>query len=63
CASAATGDADQKMICSVCLWVYDPATGEDSQDVAPGTAWADVPEDFLCPECGMGKDVFDPYEG
>ena len=51
------------MICSVCLWVYDPATGEDSQDVAPGTARADVPEDFLCPECGMGKDVFDPYEG
>ena len=56
-------DAGQKMICSVCLWVYDPATGEDSQDVAPGTAWSDVPEDFLCPECGMGKDVFDPYEG
>lgn len=62
-ASAAAGDAAQKMVCSVCLWVYDPATGEDSQDVAPGTAWADVPEDFLCPECGMGKDVFDPYEG
>lgn len=61
--STAAGDAGQKMICSVCLWVYDPATGEDSQDVAPGTAWADVPDDFLCPECGMGKDVFDPYEG
>lgn len=61
--NAAAGDAAQKMVCSVCLWVYDPATGEDSQDVAPGTAWADVPEDFLCPECGMGKDVFDPYEG
>ncbi|MFD1801480.1 anaerobic nitric oxide reductase flavorubredoxin [Mixta tenebrionis] len=61
--NAAATDAGQKMICSVCLWVYDPATGEDSQDVAPGTAWSDVPEDFLCPECGMGKDVFDPYEG
>ncbi|GLR10244.1 anaerobic nitric oxide reductase flavorubredoxin [Mixta theicola] len=61
--STAAGDAGQKMVCSVCLWVYDPATGEDSQDVAPGTVWSDVPEDFLCPECGMGKDVFDPYEG
>ena len=61
--ASAAADAGQKMVCSVCLWVYDPATGEDSQDVAPGTAWADVPDDFLCPECGMGKDVFDPYEG
>ena len=61
--NSAAADAGQKMICSVCLWVYDPATGEDSQDVAPGTAWSDVPDDFLCPECGMGKDVFDPYEG
>ncbi|MDR7344214.1 anaerobic nitric oxide reductase flavorubredoxin [Pantoea alhagi] len=61
--NSTAADAGQKMICSVCLWIYDPATGEDSQDVAPGTAWSDVPDDFLCPECGMGKDVFDPYEG
>jgi anaerobic nitric oxide reductase flavorubredoxin len=30
------------------------------QEVAPGTRWQDVPDDFLCPECSMGKDVFDP---
>jgi anaerobic nitric oxide reductase flavorubredoxin len=53
----------QCMICSVCQWVYDPAKGEPNQDVAPGTEWANVPEDFLCPDCGIGKSVFDPYEG
>ncbi|SQB42234.1 anaerobic nitric oxide reductase flavorubredoxin [Citrobacter koseri] len=29
------------------------------QDVAPGTPWSDVPDNFLCPECSLGKDVFD----
>ncbi|RDT45725.1 hypothetical protein DXF93_30065, partial [Escherichia coli] len=39
--------------------VYDPAKGEPLQDVAPGTAWCDVPDTFLCPECSLGKEVFD----
>jgi anaerobic nitric oxide reductase flavorubredoxin len=47
------------MQCSVCQWVYDPAKGEPMQDVAPGTPWCDVPDNFLCPECSLGKDVFD----
>ncbi|ELQ6225383.1 anaerobic nitric oxide reductase flavorubredoxin [Cronobacter turicensis] len=55
--------AGQCMICTVCQWVYDPAKGEPNQDVAPGTSWDDVPETFLCPECGIGKSVFDVYEG
>ena len=53
----------QCMICTVCQWVYDPAQGEPNQDVAPGTPWDAVPESFLCPECGIGKSVFDVYEG
>ncbi len=53
----------QKMICTVCQWVYDPAEGESNQDVAPGTAWEAVPDDFLCPGCALGKSVFEPYEG
>lgn len=53
----------QKMICTVCQWVYDPAEGEPNQYVAPGTAWEAVPDDFLCPGCALGKSVFDPYEG
>jgi anaerobic nitric oxide reductase flavorubredoxin len=47
------------MQCSVCQWIYDPAKGEPLQDVAPGTPWSDVPDNFLCPECSLGKDVFD----
>ncbi|NDL63612.1 anaerobic nitric oxide reductase flavorubredoxin [Acerihabitans arboris] len=47
------------MQCSVCQWVYDPALGEPMQEVAPGTGWPQVPNTFLCPECGLGKDVFD----
>jgi anaerobic nitric oxide reductase flavorubredoxin len=50
------------MQCSVCLWVYDPQQGEPMQDVAPGTAWQNVPDDFLCPECAMGKEVFDALQ-
>lgn len=51
-----------KMICTVCQWVYDPAIGEPNQDIAPGTEWDAVPDDFLCPDCGLGKDVFDPLQ-
>jgi anaerobic nitric oxide reductase flavorubredoxin len=57
CAQTAGG---QKMLCTVCQWVYDPALGEPNQGVAPGTAWEDVPDSFLCPECGIGKEVFEP---
>ncbi len=47
------------MQCSVCQWIYDPAKGEPRQGVAPGTPWTQVPDSFLCPECSLGKDVFD----
>lgn len=57
CDSAAS---EQKQICTVCQWVYDPEQGEPNQDVAPGTTWADVPDSFLCPDCGIGKEVFEP---
>ncbi|MRT57083.1 anaerobic nitric oxide reductase flavorubredoxin [Enterobacteriaceae bacterium RIT693] len=47
------------MQCSVCQWIYDPALGEPMQAVEPGTPWSEVPDSFLCPECSLGKDVFD----
>lgn len=50
----------QKMVCVVCGWVYDPAEGVVGDGVAPGTAFADLPDDFVCPECGAGKDDFEP---
>ena len=50
----------EKYVCDVCAYVYDPATGDPDNGVAPGTPWADVPEDWVCPECGVEKDQFSP---
>jgi rubredoxin len=49
-----------KYVCSVCGHVYDPELGEPALDIAPGTAFEDLPDDFRCPTCGMGKDSFVP---
>ena len=63
CQSRANGVlSSRRMICTVCQWVYDPAVGEPNQGIAPGTEWDAVPDDFLCPDCGLGKDVFDPLQ-
>ena len=52
----------QKMVCDVCGWVYDPAEGDPDNDIAPGTAFEDIPEDWVCPECGAGKEDFSPVD-
>jgi len=46
-------------VCVVCGYVYDPTDGDPDNGVAPGTAWAEVPEEWLCPLCGVGKDQFE----
>ncbi len=51
-----------KYICTVCGWEYDPAIGDEDAGIEPGTAWEDLPEDFACPLCGVGKDQFDEEE-
>ena len=48
-----------KYVCTVCGFIYDEAAGDPDNGVAPGTAWADVPEDYVCPLCGVGKDIFE----
>ena len=48
----------KKYVCDVCGWEYDPAVGVEEMDIAPGTAWEDVPDDFVCPLCGVGKEEF-----
>jgi len=48
-----------KYVCQICGFVYDPAAGYEDAGIAPGTEWADVPEDFICPLCGVGKDQFE----
>ena len=48
----------KKYRCDICGYVYDPDAGDDSEGIAPGTAFEDLPEDFECPVCGAGKDEF-----
>lgn len=45
-------------VCNVCGYVYDQAAGIPEDGIAPGTRWEDVPADWFCPECGVGKSDF-----
>ena len=47
-----------KWVCEVCGYIYDPAVGDPTNDVPAGTAFADIPDSWVCPECGVGKDQF-----
>lgn len=49
----------EKWVCSVCGYVYDPADGVPEAGVEPGTRFEDLPDDFVCPICGVGKDMFE----
>ena len=48
-----------KWECLVCGYIYDPAVGDPDGDIAPGTKFEDIPDDWVCPECGAGKDMFE----
>ena len=43
-----------------CLLAYDPAKGDPTQDIPPGTPFEDLPDDWQCPDCGVGKKDFEP---
>lgn len=47
-----------KFICDTCGYVYDPAVGDPENGIEPGTAFEDLPEDWVCPLCGVGKEDF-----
>ena len=51
-------DETMKYVCDVCGWEYDEEKGYPEGGIAPGTKWEDVPEDFECPLCFVGKDQF-----
>lgn len=51
-----------KYVCDECGYIYDPAAGAPDGGVEPGTAFADLPDDWVCPECGAGKESFSPTE-
>lgn len=46
-------------VCTACGWEYDEAKGAEDLGIAAGTKWADIAEDFVCPICGVGKDMFE----
>ena len=52
----------KKYICDVCGWEYDPTVGVEEAGIVPGTAWVDVPADFVSPLCVVGKDEFSVAE-
>jgi len=52
----------KKYRCSVCEYVYDPREGDPTQGIKPGTPFEDLPADWVCPDCGIGKDEFEPVE-
>ncbi len=49
----------KKYVCTVCGYIYDEAAGDPDNGVEPGTKWEHVPEDWVCPVCGVGKDQFE----
>jgi rubredoxin len=48
--------------CSICGYLYDPGEGDPAGGIEPGTEFADLPADYICPVCGAGKDEFLEYE-
>lgn len=49
----------EKWVCTVCGYIYDPAVGDPTNNIAAGTSFEDLPEDWVCPECGVGKEFFE----
>ena len=52
----------KKYVCTACGYVYDPAVGDPDSGIQPGTAFEDIPEDWVRPLCGVGKDMFEPQD-
>jgi len=49
----------KKYVCTICGYVYDPEVGDPDSGIAPGTSFEDIPEDRVCPLCGVGKEDFE----
>ncbi|TCO76155.1 rubredoxin [Chromatocurvus halotolerans] len=54
--------AFRKYECIVCGFIYDEAAGLPDEGIPPGTRWDEIPDDWLCPDCGVGKEDFDMIE-
>jgi rubredoxin len=51
-----------KYRCIPCGYIYDPEQGDPDGGIEPGTAFSEIPDDWVCPVCGVGKDQFEPVE-
>ncbi len=51
-----------KYVCTACGYVYDPEVGDPDSGIAPGTPFEDIPDDWVCPVCGVGKEDFEPED-
>lgn len=52
-----------KWVCNVCGWIYDPAVGDPDGGLDPGTAFENIPGDWVCPDCGITKIDFTKIDG
>lgn len=52
----------KKYICPPCGYVYDPVLGDPDSGIPAGTPFDDIPEDWICPVCGVTKSIFEPYD-
>ncbi len=50
----------KKYVCDICSYIYDPDQGDPGSNVAPGTAFENIPDDWVCPVCGAAKSEFSP---
>ena len=51
-----------KYECTVCGYIYDPALGDPDGSIEPGTSFEEIPDDWVCPVCGVAKDEFERME-
>ena len=51
----------KKYVCITCGFIYDPADGDPENGVMPGTPFEDIPDDWTCPACGVGKELFEEW--
>jgi len=51
-----------KYRCLMCGYIYDPEVGDPDNGIEAGIGFEDLPESWACPDCGVGKDEFEPYE-
>lgn len=49
----------QKYVCTVCHYIYDPEIGDPDNGIVAGTSFEDLPDDWVCPLCAVGKDMFE----